>query len=52
VIAQALAPEILFRKLIGLDHRPHGAIEDENPLRQGGAELGDTVLPVVHWSLK
>ncbi len=46
--AQPLAPEVRLIQGVGLDHRPHGAIEDEDALRERGAKLGQAVLSIGH----
>ena len=40
VIGEAFAAEILLGQPAGLDHRPHGAVEDEDSLRRDAAEEG------------
>ena len=38
VIAETLAPVVGFLKPFGLDHGPHGAVDNQNSAAQGGFE--------------
>ena len=38
VILEALAAEVRLRQLVALDHRAHGAVEDQHALLEGTAE--------------
>src|ERR1051325_11807420 len=31
VLAESIAPELRLRQRVALDHRPHGAVEEEDP---------------------
>src|SRR6185295_5678205 len=42
MVLEAFAAIFGFAEVIGLDHRPHGAIEDEDARVQGGFELEQT----------
>ncbi len=48
VRAQPLTAEILLVQGIGLDHRPHGTVEDEDALRKRGVELSEAMLSIGH----
>ena len=51
MVAEPLAAEVVFLELVGLDHRPHRAVEDEDPLGedllQAGAEAGSISIAIV-----
>ena len=38
MILEALAAEVGLGQLVALDHRPHRAVEDEDPLGEQGAQ--------------
>ncbi len=44
---EALAPEVLFAQGVSLDHRAHGAVEDEDALLQR-CEQAVPALFVIH----
>jgi hypothetical protein len=43
VIAEALATERVLAEAMGLDHRPHRAIQDQDAVLEQGAKLAGTV---------
>jgi hypothetical protein len=46
---ESLAAEILFCELMALDHRAHGAVQDENALTQEVFEPRTSVY-ISHWA--
>ena len=46
--AEPLPAEILLLQRVRLDHRPHGAVEDEDALRERGAKLGEAFRTIGH----
>ena len=47
VIAEPLAAIILLRRLVRVDHRPHRAVEDHDPL---GEDLLKAISRIGHWT--
>jgi hypothetical protein len=45
---EPVTPEVLFLQAVGLDHRPHGAVQDEDAPLERGAELGDAGMAIGH----
>ncbi|MPN27711.1 hypothetical protein SDC9_175145 [bioreactor metagenome] len=43
MVGEARAPIIGFAQPVALDHRAHGAVEDEQALLEQGGEFGRTI---------
>ncbi len=55
VVGEPLAAVVGLGQAVGLDHRPHRAVEHEDALAQGGGEVGGGVWAVLRghvWSLR
>ena len=55
VVGEPLAAVVGLGQAVGLDHRPHRAVEHEHALAQGGGEVGSGVWAVLRghvWSLR
>ena len=43
-VGEAVAPVVALAQTVGLDHRPHGAVEHQDPTGEQRLEQGDPVL--------
>jgi len=46
VIAEPITAEVGFGELVGLEHRPHRPVEDEDPVAQDARQRGQARGPV------